>query len=197
MGIGDAIAAEGVAVAGQFGVDPRAAPAGRVPRFEDEEAGALAQDEAVAGGVEGAAGTLGRLVVPVTGRPGDKMRQADRGDHGVEAPGQDAVGGAAPISFIAIPTAWLPTHRPCGPNWRSRESRTGGAEAARAGLVAKERQVIRPDSVGQQAIRVEVAVGAQRRCTLRARRNPTLLPLPPRTPSAIRRHSPAGCRHRA
>ena len=62
MRIGDAIAAERVAITGQFGIDPRPSPAGRVPRFEDEQTGALAEDEAVARGVEGAARSLGRLV---------------------------------------------------------------------------------------------------------------------------------------
>ena len=63
MRVGDAVAPERVAVAGQLGVDPRAAPARRLPLLEDEEAGALAEHEAVARRVERAARALGRLVV--------------------------------------------------------------------------------------------------------------------------------------
>ena len=108
MGIGDAIAAERVPVTGQLGIDPRPAPAGRVPRFEDEQAGTFAEDEAVARGVEGAAGSLGRLVVRREGTQQTKTRQADRVDHGVEPPGEDVVGRAAPDQFHGHPDCLTP-----------------------------------------------------------------------------------------
>ena len=63
MRIGDAVAAERIAVAGQLRVDARAAPARRLPLLEHQESSALAQNEAVASGVERAAGALRRVVV--------------------------------------------------------------------------------------------------------------------------------------
>ena len=56
---------EGVAahrVADHFGQNARVAALGDFEGFEDEDAGALADDEAVAVGVEGPAGALGLVV---------------------------------------------------------------------------------------------------------------------------------------
>ena len=78
MRIGDAVAAQRITLAGQFGVDVSTAPPGRLPLFEHEESGTLAQNEAIATGVEGSAGALRRIVVRRDGIEQAKTGQADR-----------------------------------------------------------------------------------------------------------------------
>jgi len=62
VGLGDVVGIGGRTVAGEFGEDSRAAGAGVLLAFEDEDGGAFGEDEAVAAGVEGAGGA-GRVVV--------------------------------------------------------------------------------------------------------------------------------------
>jgi hypothetical protein len=151
-----------VAITGQLGIDARPSAAGRVPRFEDEQAGALAEDEAVARGVEGAAGSLGRLVVRRQGTEQTEARQADRVDHRVEAPGEDIVGGAAPDQLHGDPDGLTPGGAgrvdrggvAADPEATEQEGQPG------AGLAAEEGQGIHREAIGQQSIRAEVAVGS-------------------------------------
>src|SRR5262245_37475024 len=95
MRVGDAIAAERVAVAGEFGVNPRATLACCVPVLKHEEAGAFTENKAVPRGIERAACSFGSVVVG-----GERSQQAKGSDtgrvqHRVEASGEDVVGEAA------------------------------------------------------------------------------------------------------
>ena len=95
MAVGDAESVGGRAVAGDLGVDRRAAPPGVLELFQDEHAGALAHDKAVAQPIERARG-LGGSVVP-RGQGGEQTEagDAERMDHAVRAAGDHEVGVAA------------------------------------------------------------------------------------------------------
>ena len=63
MGIGDSVTAEGVPVTGEFSINPRPAPAGRIPLLENEKPGPLSEDETVARAVERTARPFGLIIV--------------------------------------------------------------------------------------------------------------------------------------
>ena len=124
--IGDAVARQRIAVAGQLGVDVRAAPARRMPFLEHQEARAFAQQEAVARRVERAARALRRVVVRRERRQQAEARDADRTDHRIEAAGQHVVDGAAADQLQRpCPAPGRRTRRPCARPTRSRECRAG------------------------------------------------------------------------
>jgi len=85
----------GEAVADDFGEDLCAACLGELEIFEDEDACAFADDEAVAVLVEGAGGVLGVVVAGGECAHGGKARDAERGDGGFGAAGDHGVGVAA------------------------------------------------------------------------------------------------------
>ena len=90
----DVVGVRAGAVAGELGEDAGAAALGVLQRFEDEDAGALGADEAVAVAVEGAAG-LRRVVV--AGREGAhdvEAGEAQLADAGLAAAGDHHVGAA-------------------------------------------------------------------------------------------------------
>ena len=94
VGLGDVVGVGGDADAGDLGVDARSARDRVVVLLEDEAAGTLAHDEAVAGLVIRTAG--GSRVV-VAGRQrahGGEGRDGDRVDAGFGAAGDDHVGAA-------------------------------------------------------------------------------------------------------
>ena len=95
MGVGQPEGVGGRAVTGDLAEDRRPSGLGVLELFEDDHAGPLAEDEAVAVAVEGAAGS-GRLVV--AGREGGQEVEAghaERVDHAVGAAGEHDVGVAA------------------------------------------------------------------------------------------------------
>ena len=79
VGLGDVAGVGAGAVAEHLGVDPCAAGLGVLEFFQDQHAGPFAEHEAVAVGVEGAAGA-GRIVVPLGegphGREGAEAQRA-------------------------------------------------------------------------------------------------------------------------
>ena len=82
----------GVAVAGEFAVDPRAPLQGMGQGFEDHHAAALADDEPVAVAVEGAARLLGFVVALRDGPHGVESGDAQRGHRRFDAAGDHDVG---------------------------------------------------------------------------------------------------------
>src|SRR5580704_7253620 len=95
MGVRNPVTAERIAVAGNFSVDAGAAPARRLPFLQHDETGALAEHEAVARAIEGAAGALRCVVV---GRKRAEHAEAGQPQwiyHRVKAAGQNKVGAAA------------------------------------------------------------------------------------------------------
>ena len=83
------------AAAGQLGVDVGAAGLGVLELFEHQAAGALADDEAVAAGVEGPRGALsGSSLRGAEGARGGEARHADRADGRLAAAGEHDVGVA-------------------------------------------------------------------------------------------------------
>ena len=98
--VGDAEGVGGGAVADDFGEDRRAALLGVVEGFEDDHAGAFAEDESAALGVEGAAGAAGGFSLAV-GEGGEAVEAGDAEgvDHGVRAAADHDVGVAAAEDF--------------------------------------------------------------------------------------------------
>src|SRR5262249_33001834 len=92
--VGAAVGVGAGAVAGQLGVDPGAAAFGVPQLLEDQHAGALAQDEAVAVAVEGPAGLPGGVVALGQGGEQVEAGDAERVDHAVRAAGEHDVGVA-------------------------------------------------------------------------------------------------------
>src|SRR3974390_1155043 len=74
MGIGNAITAQRVAIAGQLRGNVSASRAGGLPFFEHEKAGAFAENKTIARGVERAAGVSRHVVVR-----GQRSQQAKAG----------------------------------------------------------------------------------------------------------------------
>ena len=117
-------------------------------------------------------------------------------------PGEDVVGRAAPDQLHA------PSRRPdcrrrrrCGPRWRSRGSRSGGAGGParrRSGCGRRPADRIAKPSVSSRS-GWKSPSGAQWRCTSPELAEPQArhCRCPPRRPSASRRRPPAGSRHRA
>ena len=95
MGRGQVVGVAGGAVAGQLGVDARAALPGVLQLFHHQHAGTLADHEAVAAAVERPAGLLGGVVVARADRlQGAEAGHRQRGDRRLGAAAQDHVGGA-------------------------------------------------------------------------------------------------------
>ena len=95
VGGGEVVGVAGGAVAGQLGVDARAALLGVLQLFQHQHAGALADHEPVAAAVERAAGLLGGVVVAGA----DRLQSAETGhrqrrDRRLGTAAQDHVGGA-------------------------------------------------------------------------------------------------------
>ena len=82
----------GVAVAGQFGQDVRAALLGVLQFLDDDDAGAFAHDEAVAVLVEGTRGVFRIVVARAQGAHGGKTAHAEGDDGRFAAAGEDDVG---------------------------------------------------------------------------------------------------------
>ena len=94
MRIGGAIGVTRRAEPSGLGVDPRAAPPRVLPLFEDQHARALAHDEPVASGVEGAARRGGIVVSRRQRAQQAERRQPHRIQLRVRAAGDDGVGAA-------------------------------------------------------------------------------------------------------
>ncbi len=100
--LGDVVGVAAHPVADHLGQDGRAAALGHLQRLQDQDAGALADDEAVALGVERAAGAL-RLVVAGGQRPhGGEAAHAHRGDGGFGAAADHDVGVAPGDDLEAV-----------------------------------------------------------------------------------------------
>src|SRR5580658_9613393 len=82
----------GEAVADDFGENLCAARLGELELFEDQDAGTLADDEAIAVLVEGTAGVLGVVVACGKGAHGGKTGNAERGDRGLGAASDHYIG---------------------------------------------------------------------------------------------------------
>ena len=95
MRVGDAIAAERIAIAGQLGVDVGAAFPGGVPFLEHQESGTFAEDEAVARRIEWAAGSVGLIIVRRECAQQAEARKPDGVQHRVVAAGEDVIGEPA------------------------------------------------------------------------------------------------------
>ncbi len=96
MGVRNPVAAERIAVAGNFGVDAGATPARRLPFLEHHKPRALAQHKAVAAAVKRTAGAIWDLIVEGQSAQHTKAREAHRIYHRVETAGENEVRGAAP-----------------------------------------------------------------------------------------------------
>ena len=94
-GLGDVIGVGGHAVAHDFSNDGGVAALGVLERFEDEDAGAFTDDEAVALGVKGAAGALGLVIARGEGFHGRETADAHGGDGGFAAAADHDLGVAA------------------------------------------------------------------------------------------------------
>ncbi len=94
--LGDVVGVGGAGVAGELGVDARAARPSVLLIFQQQDAGALAHHEAVALGVEGAAGVRGIVVVARERVHGAEGGDADRRDAALGAAGEHRDGVAAP-----------------------------------------------------------------------------------------------------
>ena len=109
-GCGDVVGVVGRAVADQLGHDRRAARAGVVLALQHDHRGALADDEPVAGRVEGP--RRRRRVVGVAGRAERahvaEAAEDELGDAGLDAAREDAVRVAAADISAASPMAWAP-----------------------------------------------------------------------------------------
>src|SRR5580704_15307651 len=101
-GLSDVVGVTGHTVADNFGENIRAAFLGDFEGFENHDAGAFADDEAVAVGFEGAAGVFRVFIVRGQGAHGGKTADAHGGDGGFGAAGDHDVGGAALDNFEGV-----------------------------------------------------------------------------------------------
>jgi len=108
VGIRDFVAAERVPVTGEFSVNPRPAPASRIPLLENEKPGPLSEDEAVSGTVERTAGPFGLIISGE--RAPRRQNAASPTGFSIESKPPVRTKSAVPrrINFIAIPTACPP-----------------------------------------------------------------------------------------
>ena len=101
-GLSDVVGVTGHTVADNFGENIRAAFLGDFEGFENHDAGAFADDEAVAVGVEGAAGVFRVIVAGGERAHGGESADAHGGDGGFGAAGDHDVGGAALDNFEGV-----------------------------------------------------------------------------------------------
>ena len=161
--VGDPVRGERVAVAGQLRVDPRAARDRVLEGLEHEEARALAQHEAVAGGVERAARARGRVVVRRDGAQQAETGEPHRAHHRVEAPRERVVDRAA-ADQLHRRADGLPARRAGGVHARRvaadpvapREQREPGG-----GLRAAEHHRVAPGVARLQPRRIDVLAVAR------------------------------------
>ena len=92
----------GHAIADDFGDDIRAAALGEFERFENQHAGAFADDEAVALGVEGAAGALGFVIARGERAHGGESADAHGSDGRFGAAGDHHFRVAALDDFVGV-----------------------------------------------------------------------------------------------
>ena len=102
MAVGDPEGVGRRAVADDLAVDPGPACPGVLELFEDEHAGPLAEDEAVAIAVERAAGALRLVVAGGKGGQEDEAGHAEGVDHAVRAAREDHVGVAAADQLVGL-----------------------------------------------------------------------------------------------
>ena len=94
--IGDAIAAQGISVAGKLGVNFRAAFHGGIPIFQNQKSRAFAEDKTVARQIERTARALRRFVVRRKRAEQAKTGQADGIEHRIVAADEHEIAQAAP-----------------------------------------------------------------------------------------------------
>src|SRR5579864_3565186 len=131
--LSDVVSVSAHAVAHNFGQNLGAAPAGKVQFFEDKDSRAFANHEAVASGVPGTAGFLGRLVARRQRAHGSETTYAHRSDSSFGSPRDHDLGVATRDDFVGI----------------SDRVRTGSARGAR-GLVRPSRIVADADVPGRE-----------------------------------------------
>src|SRR5690606_37483785 len=93
-GFGDVVSVAARPEAGDLRQDLRAALLGAAERLQDQRAGPLAADEAIAAAVPGAAGALRFVVAPAEREHGAEARDPDRGDRRLGAAGDHDLGAA-------------------------------------------------------------------------------------------------------